>query len=105
MSGGGASLSGATRASTSRASAARKLRFSGGYVKFEAVPEQQTKLKDTKCFAKMAIITTGMNSDARADLTSRVRRAGGRLYDSWDDIISFGEGRLDIDWKGGLINS
>ncbi len=94
-----------TRASTSKASAARKPRFSGGYVKYEAVPDQQPRLKDTKCFAKVAIIATGMSSEARTDLTSRVRRAGGRLYDSWDDIIEFGKGRLDLDWKKSLVNS
>ncbi|KAF8343889.1 uncharacterized protein EI90DRAFT_3027471 [Cantharellus anzutake] len=94
-----------SRASTTRASASRKLRASGGYVTYEAVPEQLPLLKDTKCFMKMAILTTGITPEMRAELTSRIRRAGGRLYDSWDDIIEFGKGRSDIRWKQSLINS
>ncbi|KAF8309483.1 hypothetical protein DL93DRAFT_2216530 [Clavulina sp. PMI_390] len=51
-------------------------------------------------FARMIIIMTGLEVRDKNSLTTKIRRAGGKLVDDFSEIIKVGEGRNQIEWTG-----
>jgi DNA repair protein Crb2 Tudor domain len=50
-------------------------------------------------FAETIVITTQIPPASKLDLLSKIRRAGGKIVEDWDDILSFGSGWADIRWR------
>ena len=60
------------------------------------VPPSQIK----QAFARTIIIMTGIEDKLKASLVPRIRRGGGKIVENWLDILSFGSGRSDMQWRG-----
>lgn len=67
---------------------------SEGTVTVSRLPPTQLK----HSFAKTIVLMT--NIDNKASLSPRIRRAGGKIVEEWTDILTFGEGRANVAWKG-----
>ena len=60
------------------------------------VPPSQIK----QAFARTIIMMTGIEEKLKASLVPRIRRGGGKIVEDWPDIISIGNDRSGMQWRG-----